>query len=178
MPNIIDVEVVIDTQTLLQSSYKPSNDPNNPTGLPHVGFAYMIAQPTFVSSGQASGNLSLNALVGDVIQWRMLSLSGNSGQAAVLYGVPQFAGSIVTGAVTGQIEQPYEPLATLQADGNNYNPPQYSTITANDYFLQADITGHGTEQYKVCFYITTPNAQTGQPTLAGYYYWDPTITVP
>lgn len=178
MPRFIDVEVCIDTVTLLTNYPNPSKDPNNPTGIDHTSYSYMIAQPVYVTSGQATGNLTLKALVGDVIQWRMISLSGNSDQAAVIYGVPQFGGSTVTGAVIGNVAQPYEPIATLQPDGENYNPPRYESVSQFDYFLQANITGHGSEQYKVCFYVTTPDPNTGKPVVKGYFNWDPTITVP
>jgi hypothetical protein len=176
MSNYLDIEVVIDTVSLLNAYSNPSKDPNNPTGIDHTSFSYMIAQTVFVNSGQASGNLSVKALVNDTIRWRSLSLSGNSGQSAVVYDIRQFAGQTVTSPVFAIESQPYVPLPTLN-DGHNTNPPSFTTVTQNDYFLQATITNHGTEQYKVYFYVTVQDPGTGKPVTKGYFYWDPTITV-
>ncbi|HVJ51416.1 MAG TPA: inclusion body family protein [Aliidongia sp.] len=177
MSNYIDIEVVIDTVSLLGAYPNPSKDPHNPTGIDHTSFSYMIAQTAFVNSGQASGNLSIKALVNDTIRWRSLSLSGNADQSAEVYNIQQFAGQTVTSPVFAIESTPYVPLPTIN-DGRNTDPPTFTTVTENDYFLQATVTGHGTEQYKVFFYVTMADQGTGKPVLKGYFYWDPTITVP
>lgn len=175
MSNYIDIEIVIDTVSLLKAFPNPSKDYNNPTGIDHTSYSYMIAQTAFVNSGQASGNLSVKALVNDTIRWRSLSLSGNSSQSAVIYDMQQFAGTTVTSPVFSIESQPYAPLPTLSG-GYNTKPPTYTKVTENDYFLQATVTNHGTEQYKVLFYVTAEDAN-GNLVNQGYFYWDPTITV-
>jgi hypothetical protein len=176
MSNYIDIEIVIDTVSLLAEYPNPSKDYSKPTGIDHTSFSYMIAQTAFVNSGQASGNLSIKALVNDTIRWRSLSLSGNSGQSAVIYDMQQFAGKPVTSPVFAIESKPYVPFPTL-VNGYNTKPPTYSTVIANDYFLQAIVTDHGTEQYQVLFYVTVQDQATGMPVNKGYFYWDPTITV-
>ncbi|MEA1673497.1 inclusion body family protein [Nitrospirillum sp. BR 11163] len=175
MSKFIDIEIVIDTVTLLSTYPNPSKNANAPTGIAH-NFSYMIAQSAFVRSGQATGDLNINALVNDTIRWRSLSLSGNSDQSVVLYDIRQFSGTQVTGTITAIESNPYEPKPTL-VDGKNTNPPTFTTVTDLDYYLQTTVINHGTENYQVYFYVTQPNPSTGQPQLVGYFYWDPTITV-
>jgi len=172
----IDIEIVIDTVSLLENIKSPSQDYKNPTGIDHTTYSYMIAQTAFVNSGQATGDLSIKALVNDTIRWRSLSLSGNSGQSAVIYDMPRFAGDQVTSPVFAIESQPYVPFPTL-VNGYNTAPPTFTTVLGSDYFLQATVTAHGTEQYKVLFYVTAQDPATGKPVVKGYYSWDPTITV-
>lgn len=177
MSNYIDIEIVIDTVSLLNAFPNPSQDYNNPTGIDHTSYSYMIAQTVYVNSGQATGNLSVKALVNDIIRWRSLSLSGNTGQSAVIYSMPQFAGTTVTSPVIAIESQPYVPFPTLTSTGFNTTPPTFTSVIDNDYFLQTNVTGHGTEQYKVMFYVTVQDPNTGKPVNKGYFSWDPTITV-
>jgi len=181
MSKAIDIEIVVDTVTLLGKYSNPSQDSKNPTGIAHNGYAYMIAQAAYVqndASGkatQATGDLIISALVNDTIRWRMLSLSGNADYSAVVYDIQWFSGEHVTSEPTQDvISQPYVPLPIL-VKGQQTQPPTFSAVTANDYFLQVNVTGHGSEGYKVFFYVTTQDPVTGKPVLKGYYYWDPTI---
>lgn len=176
MSKDIDIEIVVDTVTLLKD-YNPSPDYRNPTGISHNGYAYMIAQAAYVNGGQATGNLSINALNNDTIRWRSLSLSGNTDYSAVVYDMQQFSGAKVTTDPQCIISSPYVPLPIL-VKGQQTTPPSFTAVIANDYFLQVNVNGHGTEQYKVFFYVTTQDPQTGKPVLAGYFYWDPEIVVP
>lgn len=178
MSKSIDIEIVVDTVTLLASYPSPSTDPAHPTGIQHNGFAYMIAQAAYVQSGQATGDLAVNALVNDTIRWRSLSLSGNTDNSAVLYDIRWFKGEHVTTEPTQAIiSQPYVPLPIL-VKGQQTNPPTFSAVLANDYFNQVNVCGHGTENYMVFFYLTIQDPKTGKPVLKGYYYWDPAIIVP
>jgi nematocidal protein AidA len=175
MSSYIDIEIVIDTVSLLTAYPNASMDYANPTGIDHTSYSYMIAQTKYVNSGQATGNLSVKALVNDTIRWRSLSLSGNSSQSAVIYDMPQFAGVTVTSPVFAIESNPYVPLPKLSG-GYNTKPPSFIKTTENDYFLQASVTNHGTEQYKVLFYVTEED-QGGNLVVRGYFSWDPTITV-
>jgi hypothetical protein len=102
-------------------------------------------------------------------------LSGNTDQSAVVYNIVQFSGQKVTNDPIAVISQPYEPLPTI-VNNQNTKPPTFTVVIDNDYYLQATVNGHGTEQYKVFFYVTKQDPN-GRPVLAGYYGWDPTITV-
>jgi hypothetical protein len=176
MNNTIDIEVAIDTESLLNDFQNPSMDFGNVTGLPHEGYAYMIATTAHVNGGQATGDLSINGIVNDVIRWRCLSLSGNSDQSAVVYNVPMFGGSQLTGPINAIVAQPFAPVPVLQGEEQTA-PPSFNGVVENDYYLEATITGHGTENYMFQFYVTENDPSTGEPVLKGCFGWDPTITV-
>lgn len=177
MSKFIDIEIVVDTVTLLDAYKSPSQKYDAPTGISHTGYAYMIAQSAYVKSGQATGNLSVYAVVNDTVRWRSLSLSGNSDYSVVLYNMTHLSGASVTSIPPeAHISTPYVPLPILK-DKKNTTPPTFSIAKANDYYLQASVDTQGTEQYNVFFYVTKLDA-TGRPTLVGYFYWDPEIVVP
>lgn len=177
MSSYIDIEVVIDTQSLLKAYPNPSTNSASPTGIDHTSYSYMVAATAHVISGQASGNLSVKGIVNDTIRWRCLSLSGNSDQSAVVYNITQFGGTQVTGVVNAFVAKPYAPVPILNGESNTV-PPTFTTPVENDYYMEATITDHGTEQYMFYFYVTDNDPDTGKPVLKGYFYWDPTITIP
>lgn len=176
MTKCIDIEIVIDTVSLLKAFPNPSKTSTNPTMIDHTSYSYMIAQTAYVNGGQASGNLSIKALVNDTIRWRCLSLSGNTDQSAVVYDIQWFKDDKVTNTPEANLSQPYSPLPTI-VDGRNTNPPTFTAAIENDYFMQATVNKHGKEQYKVYFYVTDSDPNTGKPVLKGYFGWDPEITV-
>lgn len=177
MAAFIDVEIVIDTVTLLEKFPAPSTDYKNPTGIDHTSFSYMIAAKDFVESGMATGDLVLKAINGDVIRWRSLSLAGNSDHTAVLYEIGWFKGDHVTDKYDAHVGHPYVPIPII-ADGKNTTPPSFESKIEDDYYINATITNRGTENYHVKFYVTVPDRTTGKPKLKGYFYWDPVIKVP
>lgn len=150
----------------------PSKDPNNPTGIGH-NFAYMIAANDYVKSGQATGDLSISADVGDTVRWRMISLSGNTGYSASLQNIKRFAGDPITSATTGELIEPQVPVPGT-TPGPIALPPTFTTATEYDFFLTADIIMAGTENYNVSLVVQRYHAGTLQ--VLGYFYWDPTLT--
>ena len=83
---IIDIEIVIDTQSVLNTYGRTPGTWDHPTGIAH-SYGYMVAQSDYVRSGQATGDLAIKAIEGDAIRWRSLSLSGNANESAVIYAI-------------------------------------------------------------------------------------------
>jgi hypothetical protein len=180
MSKDIDIVIAIDTVSLLANVTPGSYQ--NPAGLSHGStdriYTFMIAQALYVNSGQATGNLNISALVNDTIRWRTASLSGNTDEAAIVYLIQQYSGDQVTSQpVTAYVSNPYEPVPII-VNNENTEPPTFTSPPVPDYFMQATVNNHGTEQYKVYFYVTKQDQKTGKPVIAGYYWWDPTIVVP
>jgi hypothetical protein len=176
MSKNVDICIVVDTVSLI-ATY-PAGTYQNPQGTKH-DFAYMIAQSDCVDKGQASGDLIVKNLVNnDTVRWRMISLSGDTDQAAVIYDITHTSGPKVMSSESAYESSPYVPLPILTDDNKNTQPPSFKNdAIETDYFLQANIVGHGTEHYAVKFYVTKPDAK-GKPVLHGYYWWDPAVTVP
>lgn len=175
MSKIIDIEIVVDTATLLKAYPNASMDSNHPTGIGH-NYGYMVAPSASVLSGQATGDLAIRAAVGDVIRWRMLSLTGDADDSAVVYNIQPFGGSAqVTGSIQALLAHPTVPQPVL-VDGKNKNPPQYNKVKQDDYYLTATVVSSGTENYNVQFYVVHRD-DSDNLVLKGYFVWDPRIEV-
>jgi hypothetical protein len=170
MSKIIDIDVIIDTATI-ETNYGGGGSATAPKDIGHNDL-YMIAPKVVVISGQATGDLNINALVNDGIRWRSESLSGNTDQAAVIYQIDRFGGTQVTTTPQMVVSYPPTPIP---------NPDSPTSYTANDQqadtFLNCSVISKGTENYRVWFYIVNKDPNTGALSTFGYYRWDPTITV-
>jgi hypothetical protein len=170
MSKTINILITIDTDRVLQIS-NPSKDPNNPTGIGH-NLGYMVASGTTVNSGQGTGDLDFNALVGDTVRAFAVSGSDNFEDAVLLYGMPRFSGDQVFSVFAYQNFV----KSTVVAQGTTAPLPA-RIVDEEFWFFQASVIKKGTENYKVQFGLYTRDATTGQPVLYGYFEWDPTIRV-
>lgn len=165
----INVVVAIDTQSL--SGIKGSDNPNKPLPVRHV-FAYMVAEPQYVQSGQGTGDLTLKAKTGDVVRWISQSLYGEEKIYAIICGISKYIPSdpVVLDHFEAVTNQDKEPVPSGN-DALSYKmKEQYS------FFYQASVVGKGSEHYGVTFYLVKVNPD-GTDTNLGYYNWDPMITV-
>jgi hypothetical protein len=169
--NIINVLITIDTNSIKAAYPKPSQDSSKPTGIAHK-YGFMVATGTTVNSGQGTGDLSFQALVGDQVEVFGVSGSDNFDDAVLVYGMPKYGGT----QVFGTFENYMYSKSTVEPSSNSGSvlPPQ--TVTTNFWFYQAPIVASGTENYKVQFGLWSRNSA-GAPELFGYFSWDPTITV-
>jgi hypothetical protein len=185
MTGVISVAIVIDTQSILETHPDPSQDPSAPTAIAD-NCCYLVAQTAYVSRGQATAHLHIKAHNGGAdddlthalrtIRWRSLSLSGSAGHNVIVYNVIMLSRMSVAGPIAAVMAQPEIPLPILE-DSRNTDPPSFSSVPANDYFLEAKVTNNGTERFGVCFYITAQDEQTGVPATVGYFGWHPTLTI-
>ena len=170
MAKVIDIDVMFDTETI-EEKYGPGGSSTQPKGIQHAD-VYMVARKAIVASGQATADLSINALVNDSIRWRAESLDGNTDQSAIIYKIVKFSGTQVTSDPEMRVSSPPTPIP------NPSDPTSYEAVdTQADVFLTCDVLKKGTEGYQVWFYIVNKDPDTGQLSTFGYYYWDPTINV-
>ena len=171
---IIDIEIVIDTQRVLNTYGRTPGTWDHPTGIAH-SYGYMVAQSDYVRSGQATGDLAIKAIEGDAIRLRSLSLSGNANQSAVIYAITKFSGDTVTDDIKATVSSPKTPIPNVK-DGHVVLPPSFVVKQQDAFYLGANIARSGTENYKVGFYITEQDRD-GNTNVKGYYEWDPAIYV-
>jgi len=171
MSKTINILIAIDTDNVVKSYPNPSKDQNNPTGIAH-NMGYMVCTGTTVNSGQGTGDLDFNALVGDTVRAFATSGSDNFEDGVLLYGMPKFSGSQVFSAFNYQnfTKSTVNPQSTTQ-------PLPARIVDEEFWFYQASVITMGTEGYMVQFGLYTRDPNTGRPLLKGYYYWDPTIRV-
>ncbi len=171
MSKIINILIAIDTDTVLKNYPNPSKDSNHPTGIAH-SMGYMVATGTTINSGQGTGDLDFNALVGDQVRAFATSGSDNFEDAVLLYGMPMFSGTPVLSPFN------YQSFTKSTVIPNSPTSPLPAKTTDEVFwFYQASVAQKGTEGYMVQFGLYTRDQTTGQPVLKGYYYWDPTIRV-
>lgn len=169
MSKTINILISIDTDRVKQIA--GSQDPTTPTGIGH-DMGYMVATGTTVNSGQGTGDLDINALVGDTVRAFAVSGSDNFEDAVLLYGMPKFQGDQVFGTF---IYQNFQKSTVIP---NSPTTPLPASITTETFwFYQASVAASGTEGYMVQFGLYTRDPNNGQPVLKGYYAWDPTIRV-
>jgi len=171
MSKVINILTTIDTDRVVKDFPNPSKDQNKPTGIGH-NYGYMVATGTTINSGQGTGDLDFNALVGDVVRSFATSGSDNFEAAVLLYGMPKFSGEEVLSPFL------YKTFtkSTVVA-GSPESPLPAKIVDEKFWFYQADVVDKGTEGYEMRFALYTRDITTGQPVLLGYYYWDPTIRV-
>ncbi len=176
MSEIIDIEIVVDVNNLIANTPNPSTNPANPTWVGH-NYAYMIAANEYVKSGQATGDLSISADVGDTIRWRMVSQSGNTGYSANITNIAYLSGGKVTADTEGKLIQPQTPVPGT-VPGTIALPPSgaqaYAATQQYDFYVQADVVTGGQENYSVLFEVLYYHG--GTLTVKGYFAWDPAIT--
>lgn len=171
MSKTINILIVIDTDRVVASYPNPSKDQAHPTGIAH-NLGYMVCTGTTVNSGQGTGDLDFNALVGDTVRAFATSGSDNFEDAVLLYGLPKFSGDQVFSTFNYQdfTKSTVNPQSTTQ-------PLPARIVDEEFWFYQASVIRKGTEGYMVEFALYTRDQNTGNPVLKGYYYWDPTIRV-
>ena len=171
----IDIGIMIDVDSLISYVTNPSQEWDNPTPVPHH-FAYMVAASEYVASGQATGDLAVNASVEDSVRWRSISIEGNTEYATIIYNIQKFGGVQVTGTVTSSVAHLPYPEPTNPQVIPPTAAPTYKKTTGFDYRLSATIDNSGTEKYLISFYVVE-RQRDGSLKTVGYFYWDPTLTV-
>jgi hypothetical protein len=171
MSKTINILIAIDTDAVQRNYPNPSKDPNSPTGIAH-NMGYMVCTGTTVNSGQGTGDLDFNALVGDTVRAFATSGSDNFEDAVLLYGMPKFSGGEVLSAFN------YQNFTKTTVNPQSTAAPLPAKIVDEEFwFYQASVVRSGNEGYEVRFALYTRDPNTGRPVLKGYCYWDPQIRV-
>ncbi|MEA1676227.1 AidA/PixA family protein [Nitrospirillum sp. BR 11163] len=167
----IDIDVVIDTQAVKALTLNSGNSSINPLPITH-NYAYMITQPNYAISGQASGDLSIRAQEDDIVRWWTISLYADTRVYAVIYNITK----INNNDPTILADFVYSTHVQTVPVPNPGDPVHYTMKNEDVSYVQADVEATGTEFYGVSFYLVQINPD-GSNSVIGYYNWDPKITV-
>jgi hypothetical protein len=168
---IINVMVVIDTDSIIRDFPSRSTDSNSPTAVNNTKYFYMVARSDNTLSGGGTGNLSIRANVGDIIRWNGISESANFDSSILIYTLKHLGGSVV---FRNQDFSCYQ-KRSMKPSQNTPFPVTFDTIQAY-WFNQASIVDFGLESYTLHFAVYyRPTG--GNPQLYGYFKYDPTIRV-
>ncbi len=163
---IIQVLIAIDAETII-ATLGTNSDPNNPVQVTDASLIWMITKNADVVTGNAGNELNIKAETEDVIRWRESTLSLNSDYTALLYKFDQ------TGGDPDLISPPDPLLAKVKVPlPNSANPLQPGSQEIESYFWETTVLNPGTVTYHFMFMIVGRDG-----TVAGYYWWDPFITI-
>ena len=171
----INVLVVIDTDYILDHYKNPSQNPESPTGLDHHS-QYMICQdPRGVVGGQGTADLNFRANVGDFVTFTGTSVYANSDSAVIVYGIRHWDGDHVFGTFVANLITRNHAVMPDPKQPNGI-PPTQQKISFASY--DSKVSSGGTEKFYVyiAVYKLADDGQTQD--LYGYFYWDPSVTVP
>lgn len=177
MSSDIDILCAIDAQTILENYPSPSNDPNNPTSI-NNDLVYMTVKQGSAVTGNGTGELNVQATIGDSLRWRETTLSVNFENSVQFYNFVSSSQNLIT--------LPPDLVGGVQADGSlstvdeampkhvSGAPPWLPTSVNPTpfHFWQSTTESQGSVTYHWQFLIAD---RTG--TVLGYFQWDPFITI-
>ncbi len=184
LPSPTYVNVIVDTEGLLAAYPSPSADSQAPT-LVDDAFCYLIGPPAR-TQGQATAHLYIavpsdadaaqERLKGGLagVQWRCFSLSGNTDQSAVLYGVTPIKLKLV--ATRARALETCRPSPVL-VGAQNTAPPTFDSGLEPDYFIETVWRPKGVTRFDIQFYVTRSDPETGQLDTVGYFRWASEIAI-
>ncbi len=171
---MFNVMIVIDTDYLKRHYPNLSINPKKPTNIDHNSQFMICGGSQGVISGQGTADLQFEAYIGDNISFRGTSISGNSDDAIIVYGIEHWQGDTALDSFTTElVERAHAVVPNM--DTQNGLPP--SNIRRNFISYNSKVRRAGCEIFYVQFglYQLAEDGQTQQ--LKGYYYWDLGITV-
>lgn len=162
-PKVIDMLITIDAETMIET-LSPGTF-NTPTVVP-TPLIYMIVKSDEAVFGQASKELKINGVSGDIIRWRASSLSFNDNYQVLLYKYLVKKGE-------GLLSPPM-PL-TMTATTPLPNPQDTTKPSSQSrkfYFWQSTLLSPGEVTYAFYFMVLDKESKP-----LGYFYWDPFIQI-
>jgi hypothetical protein len=170
---IINIQIVIDTDKIIKDHTAPSQNPKAPTGLTHE-YQFMVASTLASIGGQGKGELVFNAEVGDVVRFNAISEYNNMDNAVLVYSIDPFIGE--KNNVFNEFSSKVYTKSVIQAvAGQSPIPPTFADVKF--WFYETTVKQTGTENFQVSFGLYRRVRGQADPVLYGYFQWDPTIVV-
>lgn len=171
----IEVLVVINTEYIFNNYTNPSRDAAKPTGINHSSQYMITNSKRGIVSGQGTADLSFKANVGDLVSFQGSSIEANSDSAVIVYGINYWSGDHVFNQFV-----PNMITRNRAVMPNNTTPNGLPAVQQQINFASFDakVAKAGKENFyvNIAVYRLADDGQTQE--LYGYFYWDPTITVP
>jgi hypothetical protein len=131
--------------------------------------------PRGIISGQGTADLNFKANVGDLVSFRGISIYGNSDDAAIVYGIRYWKGDQVFNQFVPDLVNRKK---AVMPDVNTTNGLPAVTASMNFTSYDSKMKQGGTESFYVYIAVYKLDSDGETQKLFGYFYWDPSVTVP
>jgi hypothetical protein len=163
---VINVNIIIDSSSLINDYSNPSKDQDNPTEIGH-NYQFMVSSDNKGLSGQGTGNLNFGAKQGDVVRFYATSEYNNFDNPIILYKLFNFGGSNVFQDPNFELENFPDADIIVPA---TFNPLTTEQSTQNFWFAQNTVNAKGKQNYGLQFALYNSDL-----TLYGFFSWKPSI---
>lgn len=163
---IVNVNIIIESNRLINDYKDPSKDQNQPTDIGN-GYQFMVSSDGSSLSGQGTGNLNIGAKQGDVVRFYATSEYNNYDNPVILYNLFNFGESTVFQKPNFELENFPDADIIIPA---MFNPLTTAESTQNFWFAQNTINAKGKQNYGLQFALYNSDL-----TLYGCFSWKPSI---
>jgi nematocidal protein AidA len=169
--------IVIDTE-YVKAHYPKQSKPlwKTPVQIAHDSQYLFAYDPRGINSGQGSGDLDMNAWLGDGIDFACTSIYQNSSDAVILYKVEEHDDDNIFSPFSA-VTIDRADAVTSDAQSQNYNglPPLHEAQNFNK--LLGRVIGEGKADLLIQFGLYTLDNDGQTQNLYGYFCWDPTVSI-
>jgi hypothetical protein len=170
--DIIDIAILFDTQGILSAYPDRSLDFDAPRVITGNSI-FLITESSRALGGLATNHLTIRNRPNEIIRWRSLALFGNGGHSASVYRIFRGSDERILEESSAFLSACTVVCPVQSVHGDE---PRFTTSKGLDFYLESSVPGRDTHDYKIRFYITEQDRSSGEPKLAGYFEWRPTIT--
>jgi hypothetical protein len=169
---IINVQIVIDTDKLINDFKIGSVDDESPIAIDHNYMYVVVSTPNETVGNENNINLKLSAEVGDVIRFNTISEYNNMDNAVLLCEVKKVKGTNVFGKFKSKV---FNKIAIEAEIGESPLPPVF--VKRAFWFYESSVKKIGKETFSLKFALYKRKRGQKDPILWGYYICNQVIIV-
>jgi hypothetical protein len=169
---IINVEIIIDTDRVINDFETPSVDDESPITIDHNYMYVVVSTPNETVGNGKNINLKLSAEVGDVIRFNSISEYNNMDNSVLLCEVKKVKGANVFGKFKSKV---FNKISIEAAIGESPLPPVF--VKRAFWFYESSVKKMGKETFSLKFALYVRKRGQQDPVLWGYYICDQVIVV-
>ncbi|WP_281322452.1 AidA/PixA family protein [Flavobacterium aestivum] len=169
---IINVEIIIDTDRLIDDFENPSQDIDSPIAIDHNYMYVAVSTPNGTVGSENNTKLKLSAEVGDVIRFNAISEYNNMDNSVLLCDIKKVKGANVFKKFKSKV---YNKISIEAAIGESPLPPVFAK--RNFWFYESSVKKIGKETLSLKFALYVRVRGQKDPVFWGYFICNQVIVV-
>jgi hypothetical protein len=169
---VINVEIIIDTDRLINDFETPSQDADSPIAIDHNYMYVVVSTPSGTSGNENNINLKLSAEVEDVIRFNAISEYNNMDNSVLLCEIKKVKGANVFGKFKSKV---YNKISVEAASGKSPLPPEFAKRVF--WFYESSVKKMGKETFSLKFALYVRIRGQQDPVFFGYFICHQVIVV-